>query len=439
MRYACLVMMLMGCVATPDKEVETDYRLETRHTLTLTASENAEAVSCIPGTDDVLLAASKSRRLRRLRVAGGALGEVRETTIAPEAAGDAELTHVAAAPDGTWAAATQTWIEVGEGGTQTNCGGTLWLIDIRDGDAFGAPLASLEVGPMPDNVAIASSGVRLAVANERDGPDAWGKCEVADLRGSVSLVDVSDPGTPVEVRRVEFEDSDAGPREPEALAFGSDSDLVAVTLQDSHELAFVRFSDGGAPLIVALPPGPTGAGPWPDGIAHVGGDVFAVAGEWNDTVTLVDAVGEVRAVLPLTTQTLPPGMPHVVDEGTPALSPDSLAVTSWGSRQWLVTTLRHAGAVMLIDVSAPADPFVVATVAVGALESGGRDADGSTVRPEGVAAAPDGRFVVVANEAESSVSLLVELGLTAWRGGSTLRRCVWRVSLFAVRSARAEP
>ena len=46
-------------------------------------------------------------------------------------------------------------------------------------------------------------------------------------------------------------------------------------------------------------------------------------------------------------------------------------------------------------------------VQVGHDEKGGQDEDGSTIRPEGVAAAPDGHFLLTANEEESSVSLVL--------------------------------
>jgi len=63
--------------------------------------------------------------------------------------------------------------------------------------------------------------------------------------------------------------------------------------------------------------------------------------------------------------------------------------------------------VAVYDVTDPTAPVYDTAVTVGADERGGQDDDGSTIRPEGIAAAADGTFVLTANEAESSVSLIV--------------------------------
>lgn len=389
------------------------------HTLRVGQADNAEVVRLIPGQRRALLLSSKARKVTLLAVDDDRLRIVREATLFADDPSESELTHAEISSDGTWAVATRTLIEVDADGAQTDCGGELVFLDVRDADTFGAILRQVEVGPMPDNVDISADDRVVVSANERDGPDAWGKCTRTDEVASISVVDVGDdPAGATERVRIPVADHDGTPREPESLAIAADDDLVMVTLQDSHELAMFRLSavagtgDPAAALqIVRLPDDDLGAGPWPDGVAGLmssdDGEIFVVAGEWNDTLTVLDATGEVLASVPVAAADLPTTLPRVVDEGSPLFSPDSVAPFTWQGMPQVAVTLRHAGAVALYDLSDPRAPRYVSAAPVGADEAGGQDEDGSTVRPEGVAAAPDGSFVLTANEGESSVTLLV--------------------------------
>ncbi len=399
------------------------FLAELADTLLLGTADNAEVIKGIPGTDRAILISSKARKLTLLQVGADALTVLREASLFENDPTESELTHVAVSPDGAWAACTRTLIEVDDDGAQTDCGGALVFVDVADGDGFGTVLAEVPVGPMPDAAAVSPDGTLVAVANERDGPDAWGKCAVAGEVPSVSVVEVpgGDAAAAVERHRVTLVDADTGPREPETVAFSADGDLVVATLQDSHELLLFRISelDGvadptselDAVTIVPLPGDAAGAGPWPDGVERValpgGGEVFAVAGEWNDTFLVVDSAGQVLANHPISPADLPAHLPRVIDEGYPLFSPDSVASFMVDGSPHVAFTLRHAGAVAVYDLSDPAAPAYASAVAVGKSEDGGQDEDGSTIRPEGIAAAADGAWIVTANEEESSVSLAV--------------------------------
>jgi hypothetical protein len=272
---------------------------------------------------------------------------------------------------------------------------------------------------MPDAVAVSPDGKLVASANERDGLEAWGKCGVPGATPSISVLDVSGgPAAAVERHRIEMVDADTGPREPEGVVFGKDSDLVFATLQDSHEVVWFRVSalagltdptsaDIG---LESLPVNALGAGPWPDGITRfedvAGGECFVTAGEWNDTFTVLASDGTVLSNNDISESDLPSSLPRVVAEDTPLFSPDSVAAFTWGARPYVAFTLRQAGAVAIYDVADPTAPRYVQAIAVGQHETGKADEEGSTIRPEGIGAAADGSFLVVANEAESSVSLI---------------------------------
>jgi len=390
------------------------------HTLRLGASDNAEVIKAVPGRPLALLVSSKARKVTLLRVADGQLETVREATLFGDDPTESELTHVDVSSDGTWAVLTRTLVTTDGSGAQIACGGELVFIDAADGDAFGDILKQVTVGPMPDSVDISDDDTLVVSANERDGPDAWGKCEVPGATPSISVVDVAGgPAAATERHRIALVDADTGPREPESVLFSADGDLVVATLQDSHEAALFRVSAlAGKPAptsadltIVRLPNDALGAGPWPDGVARFtagdGAEYFAIAGEWNDTLILLDGAGTVVATKTVAASDLPANLPRVQAEGSPPFSPDSLATFRSAGRVYLAVTLRHAGAVAVYDVTDPTAPVYDTAVTVGADERGGQDDDGSTIRPEGIAAAADGTFVLTANEAESSVSLIV--------------------------------
>jgi len=396
------------------------YRAQHIHTLRVGTTDNAEVVKALPGSDLAILVSSKARKLTLLRVGADRLEVAREKSLFPDDTSESELTHVDVVADGTWAVLTRTLIEKDPQGAQTRCGGELVFVDARDADTFGDVLGQVDVGPMPDSVDISDDGRRVASADERDGPDAWGKCEVPDAKPSLSIVDVSGgPAAATRLHRVEIVDADTGPREPESVVFAADSDLVVATLQDSHEVLFLRVSalDGvAAPTsangnIVALPANALGAKPWPDGVARfedaAGVEHFVTAGEWNDTFSILDASGTVLTTVDVSAVDLPESLPRVLKEDYPLFSPDSITTFSRGGHSYLSFTLRHSGAVAVYDASDVAEVRYVTAVAVGDDEQGGKDEDGSTIRPEGIAASTDGGFVLTANEGESSVSLIL--------------------------------
>lgn len=390
------------------------------HTLMMGQADNAEVVKVIPGERRAILVSSKARKLTLLNVGTDALSVAREVALFADDPTESELTHVDIAPDGSWAAVTRTLIVTNVEGEQTDCGGEVVFIDATDSEAFGTLLAQVEVGPMPDYVDISDDGLTVAVAAERDSTEAWGKCDVAGEVPSISVLDVSGgPAAAAEVTRVTMVDGTTGPREPEAVTIAPDGDQVVATLQDSHEVAM--FSRAAVPSdatsddvqIVELPSNDLGAKPWPDGVASfhdAAGDVFFVtAGEWNDTFTVLGTDGAIVSNNNISASDIPSDFPRVIAEGYPLFSPDSVAVFTFDGRDHVAMTLRHAGAIAVYDVSDATAPVYATALQVGAHETGGQDEDGSVIRPEGIAAADDGSFLVVANEGESSVTLITRV------------------------------
>lgn len=393
-------------------------------TVLVGTSDNAEIVRAMPGQDRVALLASKARKLTMLKVEKDRLVQERSANIFQDDASESELTSMAVSPDGAYAIATRTIVDIDGAGAQTDCRGELVFIDLSD-EGFGRVLGQVAVGPMPDAVAITEDGLYAVSADERDGPDAWGKCQLSGKIPSISVVDLSKgPASATLKSQVQMVEDVAttGPREPEYVAISRDGNRALVTLQDSHEVAVldirslpegvVKSDDPKSGVsIVKLPPNELGAYPWPDGILRfddgAGEERFAIAGEWNDQFVVVDRDGNVVANKAISRSEVPESFPRVIDTGSPLFSPDSLAGFSYGGTPYVAVTLRHAGAVGVFDVSDAAHPAWRTGVKVGKEEKGGKDESGSSIRPEGVCAAPDGRFLVTANEGESSASLVV--------------------------------
>lgn len=419
-----LSLALLACPSEPAENIEPKvsgpYLGRHAYTLLRGASDNAEAIKVVPGQKRAVLLSSKARKLTLLEVDGDKLEVAREKSLFESDPTESELTNLEVSASGTWAVLTRTIIETDGAGAQTACGGELVFVDVTNSDAFGTILKQLEVGPMPDSVDISDDDTLVASANERDGPDAWGKCEVPGAEASVSIVKLEDgPASAVELHRVKMIDSTTGPREPEAVVFSKDGDLIAVTLQDSHEVALLSVSalaqkanpTSDDVKIVALPPNALGAKPWPDGIARFGDaqgtEHFAIAGEWNDALIVIDREGKIVANAEVSASDIPESFPRVVDSESPLFSPDTIAPFVYGERSYLAVSLRHSGAVAIYDVSDAAHPTYRTAVAVGEKETGKSDEDGSTIRPEGICATTDGSFILTANEQESSVSLVL--------------------------------
>jgi len=419
---------LLGAVATGCEDSHDGTTGDTRwtghlaDTYQMGKADNAEAVRVLPGGQGAVLLSSKARKATLFRIANGRLAWAREKAFYPADPTESEMTNLDVSSDGTWAVATRTILEVNGDGQQVRCGGMAVFFDITDSESFGTILAEVEVGPMPDAVAISDDDRLVAVANERDGPEAWGKCEVPGAIPSISILSLpAGPTSAQEQVRIPMRDGGTGPREPESIVFAKDHDLVVATLQDSHEVALFRVSEVAAKAapssddlrIVPLPANALGALPWPDGVARCvgpdGSEFFVVAGEWNDTFSILDGAGTIRSTTEISPRDIPADLPRVIDEGSPLFSPDSVACFVRGGRVHGAFTLRHAGAVAVYDLSDPGAPTFVQAIAVGREERGAADENGSTVRPEGISATSDGGVVVVANEQESSLSLILPL------------------------------
>jgi len=388
------------------------------HDLMFGDNDNPEVVRLVPGTRDVLIVASKSRKLTRARVDGDRLVELRSQSLFADDTSESELTYAAVSRDGRWAVLTRTIVDADVSGAITACRGEAVFVAVADDASFGSVLTIVDVGPMPDSVDISPDGLHVAVGNERDV--VWGKCEGVPSVDppSVSLLALRDgPDSVEEVARIEMISN--ADREPEGVVFLPDGSAVVVTLQDSHEVAVIplpaaftaeMWTDANL-VITSLPPSAVGQDAWPDGVTWFrdgeGVVRLAVAGEGNDTIAVLDVDGSVVTVVEVESAAVPPDFPR---DGTwgPLFRPDSITTFEWAGRSYIAVSLKASGAVGVWDVTDVAHISVASVVKVGRDEMAGPDSE-STVSPEGIAASSEHGFIVTANEGEGSVSLVLPL------------------------------
>lgn len=409
----------------PNNDIGSVLKLESAGTLTVGKDDNAEIIRALPGKSGAILISSKAHRITRLTFdAANGIAVAEQAT--KELAEDDEFTSGLLYDEHTMLV-THTILEKASDASDaaiTGCGGEIVALSLETGSAFGNEIARETVGAMPDAVGLSPDKKWAVSCDEHDSEaKAWGKCSVETILPSVTILDMAQGVDKMKaVAKIRFTENKLGPREPEYAAIASDNDTVMVTLQDSDEVAIFKISevmaqsvgdngiielDESAVKIVALPTNEAQAQPWPDGIVSfdIGGkSYFVIAGEWNDTIITLDTEGNVVSNIQIKESEVPSNYPCVKNGSDPLYSPDSLAVFTKNGKTFVAATLRHAGAVIVYDYSTPASPKFSAIAKVGANDSTACSKDGSSVKPEGISS--DGELIWVANEKESSVSVI---------------------------------
>lgn len=418
---------LVSC-QTPSSEQrntlsETDGTWLGRHlqTQVFGAGENSEVVKISPDGQWGLLIASKSRKLTLLRIADEEVTVERTATLFVDDPSDSELTHVDFHPGGDYAAITRT-LPIHDAGELVDCQGSLVFVDVRDSDRFGEVLSEIAVGSMPDAVDISADGRFAVTADEVDYND--GKCPLPAVLPSVTILTLGAgeaPGAEVVATIPLDVVGDGVRREPEQVAFASDNDTVAVTLQDTHELLVFSVAEvlslntdivevtRSALTISRLPNRSSGAEPWPDGLTAfqdtTGTDYFVTAGEYNDTFTIFDLEGAMIRHVEIMPQEMPSDLPRNIESWSHApFRPDSVSAFQYDGHPYLAFSLKHAGAVGVWSVADLSDIHLVSVVKVG-RDDGGTSVTESTIGTEGISA-HSGGLILTANEDESSVSVV---------------------------------
>ena len=432
-----LCSFALSCVACDDSSSgdnssggKVQPTLKLAGSITQQYSGNIESVRVVPGRSNpsAVAVSSKTKTLHYLEIAGDKFNNYREDFVYSEENVENEFTN-SAVVDENMTLVTHT-IVTKTGDKVTNCEGEIMSI-AYDSSTQKTNAHAVEVGPMPDAIAV-TPDKRYAIS--ADEHDSTATCPVGDgITPSVSILSLTDAEgakleKPVRVKKITFTvNSSKESREPEYIAIASDNDTVAVTLQDSHEVALfslkaVLDSEGDLTendvKIVELPKNPAGSKAWPDGVTAFdieGKHYFAMAGEANDTIIIIDDKGNAVANPWITKREVPTEYPCLEDSGFPGVnySPDSVTAFVLGGHTYVAATLRYAGAVIIYDVSNPAKPVFerIDRAGKGDLVGDGTckgESEKSGVYPEGISSEVIGdvAYVWVANEGDNTVTAL---------------------------------
>ena len=404
-------------------EVSSVWQGEHGQTILLGAEDNSEVVKAIPDSNLAVLIASKTRKVTLLSLEDSVMTVVDELVLFAEDTSESELTHIDFSPDGTYAVITRTLPEAVDG-EQVSCTGELVFVSMMP-ETFGEVLSQVDVGPMPDAVDVSPDGRWVVSADEVDFND--GKCTVEGTTPSISILSVEEGVTnPLLLATITMVSEEGeNLREPEQIVFGGDSDRVVATLQDTHEIISFSLSEvtanGGGEItsedsrvnISTLPLRSDGAEPWPDGIANFslpdGNNWFIVTGEYNDTLHLLNALGEPIYQYEIDPNEMPSDLPRNIESWSLApFRPDSVTTFTMEASPesvFVAASLKHSGAVGVWDVADPSALVLQGVVSVGDNDEGTPETE-STIGTEGIASF-DGGVIITANEEESSVSLVV--------------------------------
>lgn len=438
--FILISMIAFGYACSDDNSnsgnaVEMGMSLSITSRITQQYSGNIESVRAVSGRENpsAVAVASKSHVIRYLEFSNGKLHNYKNDFVATTNLQDEDEFTNSAVFDENAVLVTQTRIIKDNSGKVTDCRGYLRSIEYRsEGHAISQNELLKSVGPMPDAVAITPDKQYAITADELDSTATWGKCPVTASSPSVSILKLDNSKGKLNlsnVKKIQFSKNAEGQmREPEFVAVASDNDTVAVTLQDSHEVAIFSLSqilalpdttlDESTVAIYAMPQNARGDNPWPDGITSfdIGGNhYFAMAGEANDSIIIINDKGETISNTEITEKEVPPSYPCLKadDFATIKYSPDSITSFVLGTKTYVAATLRYAGAVIFYDVSTPESPKfeLITRAGTGDVVNDGvcKGYESMTkVYPEGISSAPfgDAVYVWIANEGDDTVTAL---------------------------------
>ena len=239
-------------------ELATGLTIRVTSSITQQYSGNIESVRVVEGRSlpSAIAVASKSKTIRYLENDGSTLrAYLEDFNMAIPGSEDSELTN-SAVYDEDHVFVTLTELTKNSDGKITECSDGVLLLVTNKENSIGYKSAT--IGPMPDAVAISPDKKYIITADEYDAVP-YGKCPNGAENQGISIFDLDailDHGEYKNTldnlslgdlkysKQIKFTNNALGePREPEYIAFASDSNTVAVTLQDSYEVALFKMSD----------------------------------------------------------------------------------------------------------------------------------------------------------------------------------------------------
>ena len=282
--------------------------------------------------------------------------------------------------------------------------GSLYLVDPTTLTKYGP----YELGYNPDAVDISVDNKYVVVVNEFDYEDGVdGGCDSLGFPG-VSVWDISaglGAGILVKDMKITHTGSNGNLAEPEGVKIAPDGETVYMTLQESNEVGW--FSILSPPDILQNRMTFTYDGHEPDGIwINSDGTIACTAGEYDGKIGIIDLTTIGTNTPTIYYANLADDLPNNwnwTDERK-GIEPEEVVIVEEGGKMFFLTTLQDAGAVVVYDITDPANP-VWDSGAITELNDYVTQTDGESVgEPEGLAY--KNGYVLVSNTEDPSVALL---------------------------------
>ena len=282
--------------------------------------------------------------------------------------------------------------------------GSLYLVDPTTLTKYGP----YELGYNPDAVDISVDNEYVVVVNEFDYEDGVdGGCDSLGFPG-VSVWDISaglGAGILVKDMKITHTGSNGNLAEPEGVKIAPDGETVYMTLQESNEVGW--FSILSPPDILQNRMTFTYDGHEPDGIwINSDGTIACTAGEYDGKIGIIDLTTIGTNTPTIYYANLADDLPsnwNWTDERK-GIEPEEVVIVEEGGKMFFLTTLQDPGAVVVYDITDPANP-VWDSGAITELNDYVTQTDGESIgEPEGLAY--KNGYVLVSNTEDPSVALL---------------------------------
>ena len=404
---ACLSLSFVGCSDDDDPVVpppaeETEFEVATLMSVATAVDANPEIVRMVPGSNDqAVFIASGTNQLFPITYAANSFTIGAPTNLAPGSA-TAEMTSIDVSPvmtDGeNYVAVCVAEVDCAKG----------WILLVKLSD--GTIAATVQgIGYNPDGCAFTKDGEYLIVACEDDREDR--PCKPVDRHGgSFSIIDLRTGvanATLVQDYLVDW-DVDSEPEHCETSSNGT----VVVSVQETSQI--VIFNTADLPLeesdltIVDLPTDAGGNECEPDGLyISPDGNHALISNERNGTFQMMELPSGTMLGVPYTIEDDISAPPYNVDarKATKRTEPEECSLVVKDNRMFAVLALQESHAVVVYDVTDPANPVFDSIAPAGIDYANDIGMEKSTIGSEGLAAHPTNGVVFSANEREGSITM----------------------------------
>ena len=363
---------------------------------------NSEMVRMVPGSNDQ--AVFMSRDIDRLTVidytsTSFAFSQVFDLDLGSETA---EISSIDVSP----VIGGENYIAVAVAEHDFDCSrGFIMLVRLSDGEVISTVT---DIGYNPDGCAFTKDGIYLIVACE-DDREARPCKPAARWGGSVAIIDLQNgiaSATLLQDYSVDFEENS----EPEHCETSVDGTTI-VSVQESSAVLIFNANDAPLEMVdvttIMLPDDGADIPAEPDGL-YISPDGYSalISNEYNGTFLMLDVASGLLLNTPYTIEDdLPDGWQRDLRRSTKRTEPEECVLIEQNNRLYALIALQESHAVVVYDVTDPANPVFDSIAPAGIAWQADNDMEKSDIGSEGLSFHPTNGIGFSANEREGSITM----------------------------------